>query len=332
MDKIAKSLQDYESVKHLNPSNMNASEGLRRLHQLINKDEDLKRSIEKARSQELPKAQQNNKENAPPKKTVSNVPQTNGAKVDTEAVYNECEELKKKGNESFKESTENYLKFNSNKTSLENYAAATKTFYEAQAKIEETLKQSIASEARSNLEKLYVQILSNTAMCCFNLNEIEKTIENCEKALILEPTHQKCLYRKALCKQKIGDNYNSDTKLSELDRKKKQLELYQEARQILEQVLAVDKTNKDVKGKLEDVIRTVTRIQIDYKQLAEKKVAPKKEEPKVVEVEEAKQAADQTPKKAKNPTPGMDKQYFEDITKNAAKTITGKTLLMRGCV
>ncbi len=105
MDKIAKSLQDYETVKHLNPSNMNASEGLRRLHQIINKDEDLKRSIEKARSQELPKAQQNNKENAPPKKTASDAPpQANGAKVDTEAVYNECEELKKKGNESFKES------------------------------------------------------------------------------------------------------------------------------------------------------------------------------------------------------------------------------------
>ena len=159
-------------------------------------------------------------------------------------------------------------------------------------------------------------------MCCFNLNEIEKTLENCEKALILEPAHPKCLYRKALCKQKIGDNYNSDTKLSELDRKKKQLELYQEARTILEQVLAVDKANKDVKGKLEDVIRTVTRIQIDYKQLAEKKVAPK---PKVVEVEEEdKQTTDKSPKKAKNPTPGMDKQYFEDITKNAAKTITGK--------
>ena len=111
MDKIAKALQDFESVKHLNPSNMTASEGLHRLHKIINNDEDLKRSIEKSRSQELPRVHKNNKENAPPKKTVSETPQTstNGTTakvdvVDAEATYTECEALKTKGNDFFKES------------------------------------------------------------------------------------------------------------------------------------------------------------------------------------------------------------------------------------
>lgn len=89
----------------------------------------------------------------------------------------------------------------------------------------------------------------------------------------------------------------------------------------MEQVLQVDRANKDVRVKLEDVISTVERIKIDFPELNPKKAPVKKQETKPDD-EEVKKTPDSTPKKAKNPAPGIDRKYFEDITNNAAKAVT----------
>lgn len=211
----------------------------------------------------------------------------------------------------------------SKRISIENYTAARSTFYEIQKKIEEHLTQKLSASDKSNLEKLYISVSSNAAMCCFHLEDITGSLENCDKVLRIDPNHQKSLYRKALCKQKIGDQVDEEKGLEEVERKKKQLIYYEEARKILEDVLHADNKNKDVKDKLSDLVKVIVQIRLKHK-LIEPKPQPKENKPPVQE--EKKETSDETPKRAanKNPTPGLSKQYFENITNNAAKTITGK--------
>jgi len=194
-----------------------------------------------------------------------------------------------------------------------------------QGKIEDHLKKDIASADRASLEKLYIQVSSNAAMCCFNLDDIDGSIENCDKALKIDPKHQKSLYRKALCKQKIGDKVDEETDLEEIERKKKQLVYYEEARKILEDVLHADNKNKDVKDKLSDLVKIIVQIRMKYK-LIEQKNQPKETKAPVQEEKKQVEPTSESPKKGtnKNPTPGMSKAYFETITTNAAKAVTGK--------
>ena len=112
MDKIVLSIREFEQVKSLDPGNRQASEGLSRLHKVVHKDDDLKRSLERARSQE----QSIEKEKVPIQKSVSAVVETSSqeknapveAKVetqtDTDTEFKQLEEQKVNGNNFFKES------------------------------------------------------------------------------------------------------------------------------------------------------------------------------------------------------------------------------------
>lgn len=92
-------LKDYESVKHLNPGNMIASEGLSRLHKIINKDDDLKRSLEKSRNQDASRNKQKEIE-----KTESKAATESSKQDDIEADLKRYEEEKVQGNNYFKDS------------------------------------------------------------------------------------------------------------------------------------------------------------------------------------------------------------------------------------
>lgn len=88
----------------MDPGNVQASEGLHRLHKLINKDEDLKRSIEKHRSQESLKTRDSN---TTPAQTES------GAKSSVD--HSALEEMKNKGNNFFKDSKQIFCGISFNK-------------------------------------------------------------------------------------------------------------------------------------------------------------------------------------------------------------------------
>ena len=112
LDKIVLSVREFEQVKSLDPGNRSASEGLSRLHKVIHQDDDLKKSLARARSQE----QSIEKEKAPIQKSVSAVVETSSqekkapveAKVetqtDTDTEFKQLEEQKLNGNNFFKES------------------------------------------------------------------------------------------------------------------------------------------------------------------------------------------------------------------------------------
>jgi len=166
---------------------------------------------------------------------------------------------------------------------LENYPQAKSSFESLIAEIESYYSKNITTSDREKLNTLYLAVLSNAALTAFYLNQFEDSLAFCEKALGKDPNHQKCLYRKSLCKISLADKAESSG--DEISRKKKQLELYEEARVCLETLLKIDNKNKEVKDKLSEIIGIIVKIRKEYNfsetKTAEKNTeTPKKEEKK----------------------------------------------------
>ena len=52
LDKLVLALNDYDAIKHLNPGNFQASQGLNRIHKLMSHDSELRDSVMKSREKE----------------------------------------------------------------------------------------------------------------------------------------------------------------------------------------------------------------------------------------------------------------------------------------
>jgi len=64
----------------------------------------------------------------------------------------------------------------------------------------------LVAEQESEVTQLKITVNSNLALIYFNLNEYEKCLTYCEKALTLEPEHQKSQIRKAQALTELGKN------------------------------------------------------------------------------------------------------------------------------
>lgn len=161
-------------------------------------------------------------------------------------------------------------------------------------------------------------------MCCFNMNDIEQSLNNCEKALKVDSNHQKCLYRKALCQIKLGDKAGQAKGGEEIERAKKQLGFYDSARKILEELLHQDKTNNDIKTKLSDLISLIVPIRMKHKLVDQKPAENKKIEVQAeTQSEEKQQEAESDASKKKAAPKTNTYKLPENYIDNVVKTVTG---------
>ena len=164
-------------------------------------------------------------------------------------------------------------------------------------------------------------------MCCFNMDQIGNSLQKCDKALKIEPTHTKCLYRKGLCMIKIGEKVGQEGGIDEKEQKRKQLEFLRQAKEAFTKVLQLDNKNKDVQDKLEDLIKTERQIKKKYNLEETKLVKEVESSSKTSAKEEAKKPEVLSEAKkdpVKKPPAGLSKDFLENITKSAINTTTSK--------
>lgn len=73
-----------------------------------------------------------------------------------------------------------------------------KNYHGASTKYISALRDVIpVLEENRDVEMLKISLYSNLAACQLNLKQYERVILNCNKALIINDSHQKCIYRRA---------------------------------------------------------------------------------------------------------------------------------------
>lgn len=273
LDKLRLARNDYVEVKHLNPGNKQASEGLHRVDKLL-----IQEDPAMANKKELEEIQM--------KKNVS-------AKAD---LLEELEKEKNAANQLFKAG---------------DLRKAKDAFQSTIEKVEKSLKE--IERGLPILEKynvLYVQLLSNRALTSYNLKEISDSLADCNKALVVDPKHEKCLYRRALCHlseaQRIapGDKEHTEDVLS------KQYQIYELAAKDLEDVIKINNTNQDTKEKLSDLKRTMIQLKLKLKDLEANKSA---------------QPETEKEKEAKAKAAAISKEKLENITNKVVSSVTSNS-------
>jgi len=179
------------------------------------------------------------------------------------------------------------------------------------------------SEAdKASLTTLYLAVLSNGALAAYNLNDLDTSLKFSEKALRIDPNHQKCLYRKALCNLAYGDNMKP--KPGDTASVKQQLEYYEEAKKGLQAVMKLVPNDKKIEEQLSNLIRLIVKIRKENN-LEEQK--PTTTKMKVVAEEDSKEE-DTTPKannfKPKKIAPGVSREFLEKVTNNAMNAATSR--------
>jgi len=329
LDKILLAKRDYEAIKSIHPANIQASEGLNRIHKILqNSDEkkryekdvaNLEKEVEKAKTQ-TPAQIQPQKE-APSTKTTA-TPQTTNNNRSGKINLKELEEKKEEANNHFKKKTN------------EGYDSAQKGFLAITEQIEKHFQDnSLSKDDKDSLTKLYLQILSNRALALFNLNRFEDSIKDCDKAVSIDQNHAKCLFRRACCNTRIAEE--AKTKYPELvgvnqgvDLEKKQIESYDKARKDLEYLYKLDNKNEEVYKKIQDLLRILVDLRLKHKRMGvDKTTEPKK----VAKDENQKEEKKETPKattETKKPDrqsglpTGMTKELLDKVTNNVVKTVT----------
>ena len=137
-------------------------------------------------------------------------------------------------------------------------------------KIEKALKD--LEDDRTYKEKysqLYVQVLSNRALTCFNRKEFDESLADCKKALVIDPKHEKCLYRKALCVISLAEAISRKNEVTkDIEMIQKQIELYEIAVKDFDEMLKINSKNQDTKtkrsevaAKIEELTKTINSVQ-----------------------------------------------------------------------
>mmetsp|Transcript_37444 Transcript_37444/g.33550 ORF Transcript_37444/g.33550 Transcript_37444/m.33550 type:complete len:272 (-) Transcript_37444:808-1623(-) len=225
IEKNVLALQDFEAVKHIQPGNKQASDGLHRIHNAMQNDPDLKKNVEKMR-EEVKNAAANTESPKEAEKVEKSAPKPDISTLDIEKL----EKIKATGNDAFKKKT---------------FVEAISNFQQVIDAIDPFIDDlsGLPVDKQEAVKKLYLAVLSNSSMAAFNSDDITGSLDFSNKALRIDPKHAKCLYRKALCETKIGEFYES-RKPKEgqtlVDLKKEQLSHYQSARAILEDILKSD--------------------------------------------------------------------------------------------
>lgn len=180
-------------------------------------------------------------------------------------------------------------------------------------------------EYYAKLKTLYVQVTSNKALADFKLNNIDDCLTSCEKVLKVDPIHEKCTYRRALCFLAKGDTAASSNDF------KAQLEFYTKAKSDLETGLKMDKNNKEVETRLTNAVRVIVQLQARFKDdpsnTKEKTKADTKKRLVVAEEDSSVSAEQQKVnevKKIRLPV-GLSKEKLDAITNSAVSQITGRS-------
>ena len=134
----------------------------------------------------------------------------------------------------------------------------------------------------------------------------------------MDPTHAKCMYRRALCQLLKGD------KAAEAKNFTAQLEYYGKGKSDLEMLHRLEPSNKEVENKLSAVVRVIIQLQQKLKDdpASQSAVKASKGEPKKrsLVVEEENPQPTET-KKVRLPV-GLSKEKLENVTHAAVAQIT----------
>ena len=202
--------------------------------------------------------------------------------------------------------------------------------------IESHLKiQNLKEDDKEELNKLYIQLLSNRALSLFNLDRYEESIKDCDKALVTDQNHQKCLFRRGICYTKLAENViKRYPDLKEIDMEMKQIEYYDKARKDMEYLYRLDTKNKEIYDKTQELIKVLVSLKLKHKRQgqesgnkSENRTTESKHERKPEsksEKKETKEEAKTDKKKEKPPLlpSGITKDLLDKVTNNAVKNVT----------
>lgn len=294
LDKLRLSKSDYGLVKELNPGNKQASEGLHRISKLLRDEEPGTQN--KSEIEELKRRENQN---------------SRGNEFAT------LEDEKNSANALFKAGTFQHMWSSNNKLFVGKLQDARDQFQTLVTKIEKSIKENEKDkEYTEKLHALCLQVLSNRALSSYNLKDIDESLSDCNKAIKIDPQHQKCLYRRALCNIAKAEKAEKSTDETNEDSLNTHVGLLEAGRQDLETVHKLDNKNAEVKNKLSDVVRIIVQHKLKLRDIKDKKTAS---------TEQQTGGAKQDIPQNKN-SQGLSKEKLKNITSNVVSSVTSKYL------
>lgn len=204
--------------------------------------------------------------------------------------------------------------------SQENFQEAKDLYSKLIADVEVWFNQSLSPKDHETLKALYLAVLSNASLAAYNLDQIDDCLRFSNKALGIDPGHQKCMYRKALCYMSLGDKLKPK---GDIELLKKQINYYEEAKKGLQSVMRLVPDDRKIEEQLSNLVRLIVKLRRDNK-LEEPKVVETKQKMKVVE-EDAKET-EATTKPSKNVAPKVSREFLDKITTKVMDTATSNSV------
>ena len=181
--------------------------------------------------------------------------------------------------------------------------------------------KNVKKDDKEELNKLYLQLLSNKALSLYNLGRYEQSMADCDIVLAIDQNHQKCLFRKAYCNIKLGENVKKDyPNLSEIEMEKKQIEYYEKARKDIEHLYRLDNKNKDVYDKNQELINLLVSLKLKHKRLEQDFKNKSESKPEKVDIKE--EIKEQKKERSPLLPTGITKELLDKVTNNALKNVT----------
>ncbi|KAL4473939.1 hypothetical protein ABPG72_000301 [Tetrahymena utriculariae] len=281
LEKYKRSFRDFLKVKHLDPGNLQSSQGMRRVQQCCQYDKEVlsesedenenkqqetttydKSQVEIVEEEEMVLVKksdskyQNDSTNTETKQKLSAEVSNNEKKQDK---LDRLTKLKEEGNALFTQ---------------KDVEGALKKFREVALEIEVNYSQRL-NKKEPVVTQLYLQVLSNQSLCLLGQKKYEDVVKCTTSALYYQEANIKCLYRRAQAARALGDAISEEKTIENL---KLKYEKYEKARKDLEKVNQLDNNNSAAKQLLQEVSKLGIEVKLSLRHLETEKLNQKNQE------------------------------------------------------
>ncbi|KRX03752.1 hypothetical protein PPERSA_04260 [Pseudocohnilembus persalinus] len=324
VDKIRSAKNDFTSVKDLDPGNLQASQGLSRTQPYVDEEKE-ENTIQYKENKEMAEEEkvleeirkqsqfQDAKENQQEKQQQNNL---SGHQI--HVTLEQLEILKEKANKTFKDKQIHQA--------LDLFTEGTLTF-------QQQYKRQIKQDTK--VQGLYLQFMTNKALCELNLKQFEDVLKTTDKVLSIEPNNQKAIYRNALASKSLAINFNqqAEQETNDLSKKgnllKQALEYSEQSRKELERLQKLQTKNDKVSNELQESVKLSVQLKLQMREQEQQQNPNQKAQPGQQNTS-SQQFQPESPIKAqeyvKTDEKKIDNQYLDNVAKSAMDQVLEKMI------